>query len=113
MKHNARYKGGSGTGVDLLLLLADGQHKPRHIDQGEALPTEVGAIPVDPGFVANLLEQADWEPIALETPAQRKARELAEHDLAEQQAAANAAAAEAIERVKAEQKARHKKEGTS
>jgi len=62
MKQNARYEGGSGTGVDLTVLLVDGQQRPRHVDQGEALPTEIADAAVDPEFVERLLEQGDWQP---------------------------------------------------
>jgi len=95
MKRNARYKGGSGTGVDLTVLLADGQQRPRHVDPGEALPTEIGGVPVDPDFVERLLEQeSEWELAVDETPAQRKEREQLERDVAEQEAAGEAAAAD-------------------
>ncbi len=62
MNTNARYKGGSGTGVDLTVLLADGQQRPRHVDPGEVLPETIGDIPVYPAFIAGLLEQnSEWE----------------------------------------------------
>ncbi len=56
----AQYAGGSGTGVDLTVRLADGQQRPRHVDQGESLPDEIGGVPLDPEFIDGLLEQADW-----------------------------------------------------
>lgn len=70
MKKNARYKGGSGTGVDLVVLLADGQQKPRHVDQGEALPDSIGGVELDPEFIDRLLEQeSEWEPTQAEPAA--------------------------------------------
>ncbi|MDP2712308.1 MAG: hypothetical protein Q8O56_13910 [Solirubrobacteraceae bacterium] len=60
---NARYRGGSGTGVDLTVRLADGQLRLRHLEQGEALPTEIGGVPVDPEYITRLLEQyPEFEP---------------------------------------------------
>lgn len=62
MNTNARYKGGSGTGVDLTVLLADGQQRPHHVDPDETLPEQIGGVPVDPEFIAGLLEQESaWE----------------------------------------------------
>lgn len=119
MKQNARYKGGSGTGVDLIVPLVDGQQRPVHVDPGQALPETIGegdfAVAVAPDFVERLLEQSsEWEPVAPpETPAQRKRREQVEQDQAEQDQAASDAAAAAIERVKAEQQARRKESGAS
>ena len=93
MKNNARYTGGSGTGVDLIVPLVDGQQRRVHIAQGEPLPENFGGVAIDPEFLERLLETPDWDAVD-ETAEQRKARLQAEKDQLELDEAAAAAAAE-------------------
>lgn len=58
----AVYNGPSGTGVDLLVELSDGQLRPCHVDQGGQLPAEIGGVKVSAAFRDGLLEQDDWKP---------------------------------------------------
>jgi hypothetical protein len=55
-----RYQGGSGTGVDLTVLLENGEAKPRHFDQGDEVPSEIGGVPVAQSFIDGLLQQDVW-----------------------------------------------------
>lgn len=93
MKKNARYEGGSGTGVDLLVPLEDGQQRRVHVDQGQELPADFAGVAVDPEFVDRLLETDDWTTPS-ETSEQRQERLAEEKEQLEREEAAAAARAE-------------------
>lgn len=61
MKKNARYVGGSGTGVELTLPLTDNQQRRVTVAPGEALREDFGGVRVDPDFIERLLETDQWE----------------------------------------------------
>ncbi len=55
----AKYVGGSLTGVDLNVLLDNGEIRNVHIDHGADLPSEVGGEKVSAGFRDSLLAQSE------------------------------------------------------
>lgn len=91
MKKNARYVGGSGTGVELTIPLTDNQQRRVTVAPGEALREDFGGVRVAPDFIVGLLETDDWEPATL---AAGRAEQQTDTDQAELDKAAAAAAAE-------------------
>jgi hypothetical protein len=60
----AKYIGASGTGVDLIVPLANGEERSIHVDQGHQLPTEIDGQPVPASFRDELLKQEDnWSEV--------------------------------------------------
>lgn len=60
----ARYTGGSQTGVELAIQLANGETRNRHIPHGGEVPTEIDGIKVPAAFRDSLLEQTDnWSEV--------------------------------------------------
>jgi hypothetical protein len=60
----AKYTGPSGTGVDLIVPLANGESRSVHVEQGHQLPTEIDGQAVPASFRDELLKQEDnWSEV--------------------------------------------------
>lgn len=67
----ARYDGPSGTGVDVLISLPDGQQRYVHVDQGHQLPTQMDDGTTIPASERDrLLKGDDWTEVEAATPKQ-------------------------------------------
>ncbi len=71
----ARYDGGSGTGVDVLVTLADGQQRYVHVEQGHQLPTEVGGVDVPAKARDALTATDDWTEVDVNTDPPKPAKD--------------------------------------
>lgn len=61
MSKTVHYVGPSGEGVELVVPLKDGSNTGITVKHGEAVPTKVGNLDVDPKFFDTLLEQeGNW-----------------------------------------------------
>lgn len=69
----ARYDGPSGTGVDVLITLPDGQMRYVHVDQGHQLPTQMDDGTTIPASERDrLLKSDDWTEVEAATPRQTR-----------------------------------------
>lgn len=60
----ARYDGPSGTGVDVVISLPDGQQRYVHVDQGHQLPTQLEDGTTIPASERDkLTETDDWSEV--------------------------------------------------
>lgn len=63
----ARYDGPSGTGVDVIMTLPDGQIRNVHVDHGHQLPTELeDGTKIPAAERDKLLATTDWAEVNID-----------------------------------------------
>lgn len=68
----AVYRGPSGTGVDVIVELDNGEFRSVHVDQGAQLPTDIDGQKISAKFRDSLLEQDAWSEVKQATGNDKK-----------------------------------------